>query len=177
MSRPTGPGPWCGTINGYVNHGCRCTDCRKANAAASRRYAKANPEQAAKHVARRRAVRAGLIEPTMHPSERVAACGTEAGFERHARRGEEPCDDCKAARVAAQRVRRAAARGRSRSTRSAVHFLIEGSHVAAIDGHIDRGEEHLRRPIARDREGPGRAAGDRRESTTVATDGESSRRF
>jgi hypothetical protein len=25
-----GPGPWCGTVNGYSNHKCRCNACREA---------------------------------------------------------------------------------------------------------------------------------------------------
>lgn len=33
----------------------------------------------------------------------VAACGTESGYKRHRRNGEDACDECKAARAAYQR--------------------------------------------------------------------------
>jgi hypothetical protein len=43
-SRRLGPGPWCGTEDGYVNHACRCDPCRWAHASYRRGDRPAVPE-------------------------------------------------------------------------------------------------------------------------------------
>jgi len=45
----------------------------------------------------------------------VAACGTEAGHQRHRRAGEEPCDACRRAHVDGQVGRKAARRALARA--------------------------------------------------------------
>lgn len=43
---PNADDPRHGTINGYMSYGCRCNDCREANAAEKRRQRAEMKEQA-----------------------------------------------------------------------------------------------------------------------------------
>jgi hypothetical protein len=53
-----------GTLNGYVNLGCRCAPCREANTERHRQYMNASPERLEKHRLRQQAYRAKRKEMT-----------------------------------------------------------------------------------------------------------------
>lgn len=121
-----------GTANGYGNFKCRCDRCREANTEAQRAYMAAHPEQLQQKLKRAREkyaphplpptpcgtagararhrlngerceiCRVGLRDPIR--------CGTRNGWQRHKRRGEEPCEDCQNAISERQQRRRVARR-------------------------------------------------------------------
>lgn len=57
----------------------------------------------------RRRIRVELGATQARAGRPPAACGTDAGYQRHRRDGEQPCDECREAHTRAEAGRRAAA--------------------------------------------------------------------
>lgn len=69
-----------------------------------------------------------------------AKCGTDAGYQRHRRHGEPPCDACKAGRRAADRERRRRRRERAPAPVPAARPLAPCGTEAAHSRHKAHGE-------------------------------------
>ena len=108
-----------GTNGGYINHKCRCPDCKAAHARYQRAYLDANPDQREKGRERGRKRRERLRQeriaqgwippedrppPEPRPPRQLRPCGTRAAWFRHRRRGEW-CEACDEANLAYNRER------------------------------------------------------------------------
>ncbi len=51
-------------------------------------------------------IREITAKPKRHRCKGIPACGTESAYSRHLRQGETPCEDCKAAHAARERIRK-----------------------------------------------------------------------
>ncbi len=81
-----------GTLNGYKNYGCRCAECRTANAQSQRVYMLGHPEQRDK--ARNRALRRRGKNPALVPRRKKVLHGSPNGVMSHKRKKQELCADC-----------------------------------------------------------------------------------
>lgn len=141
----TEPAP-CGTTAGYSRHRRHrepiCEPCRAAHNArvAECKQARILEEVEAAAVEPAQEVEAAA-EPA--PEEVVAPCGTEGGYLRHRRRGEDRCTPCRLAHNAAtaerKRIQRINKGGRPRrryddATVSAVRTLVAAGHGDQLVG-------------------------------------------
>ena len=92
-----------GTVNGYRNYGCRCDECRRANADKQRVYMRGHPEQREKH-RRRSLIRRGLDPDAVFPVVPVSH-GTLSGVRHHRRAKTAMCPLCAAYANAAKVMR------------------------------------------------------------------------
>lgn len=114
-----------GTVNGYSNLGCRCEICRRANTEAQRRR-RERPDVRAADTAKRKAryalkraerIASGWVPPEDRPPpeepepRELRPCGTYAGWHRHRRAGEDPCEGCEEAKRAYNRTQSYARQG------------------------------------------------------------------